>query len=178
MTPKSAKSSSLSAIISSPSVIVKMSDLPIEIQNLIKSERIFVDRLHALKKNYLLPIRAMKILSSYEIISLFANFEELLLVHQNLLKKFETMRYSFDEIFEQSNIIFQPYIMYCCNLVFINDIFNQLISDNNQFSELISSLTSFNFVALLRSPHLRFFQYSKYLKDIIHYYSKVFFLSI
>ena len=172
------QSLSTSSLLSSSSLVLKISELPDEIQNLIISERSFVNKLLKVQEIFLIPIRRQKILSSFEIVSLFANFEEILSVHKLLLRKMESMRYSFADIFLNTKTLFQPYVIYTSNLPYISDLFSQFKSEHSAFSDLIDQNNGFNLLSILRSPHLRLSQYPKYIKDIISLYSNVCFLTI
>lgn len=154
------------------SSIVHLSDLPDEIQNLIISEDMFIKKLLIARDRFLLPCRSKRILSSVEIISLFANFEEVLSVHQNLLKDLESMKYSLSEIFQTKfKQLYAPYVVYCSNLPHIPEFYNKLIAENTSFATLIQSNSKHKLLNILRSPRTRIFHYPKILNDIIRYYS-------
>ena len=167
---KLATSSSLSIFANAPQVY----------QELINTEKSYIKDLLLICEVFLEPIRENFILQTFEIVTLFANLEELIPVNQALLKDLEAAGVDgVGDVFQKHADRFKVYGSYCSNQPNIRDKISEYKEQYPLFSKLLR--TAFrnpacrkqDLESLLISPLQRLCKYPLLLKELMKYTTKV-----
>jgi len=123
------------------------------VQELVETERYYIDKLQLVINVFLLPIRANSLLTPYEIATLFGNIEDLLPLHVAIMDDLESALLVVEqsegveplyaqwvgEIFaEHAPLLARAYVSYCSNQPAINSRLKEYKQSHPEFQEFLT----------------------------------------